>query len=163
MGCIRLNKDGSCREDVHIGYVGIIRGSDDEWISGFAKSVGHENTFLVKLCGMVEGLKYARKMNLCCVELHVDSLVVVKVITSRCNGSVRGRALVDKKIRLIELDWKVLVKHTYREVNQCTNALANIGCNMVNDCIYFDVCPSQIRHLFLADVGGITTPRMIQL
>ncbi|MCI21554.1 putative ribonuclease H protein, partial [Trifolium medium] len=40
-GWIRLNTDGSCREDGHIGCGGIIRGRDGEWIGGFAKFVGH--------------------------------------------------------------------------------------------------------------------------
>ncbi|MCI01199.1 non-LTR retroelement reverse transcriptase-like, partial [Trifolium medium] len=163
VGWIRLNTDGSCREDGHIGCGGIIRGSDGEWISGFAKFVGYGNTYLAELWGVVEGLSYARRLNLHRVELHVDSMTVVKAITSSGGGSFRGRSIVDKIWRLIDLDWEVLVHHTYRETNQCADALANMGCNMNDGRVYFDVCPSNISHSFLADALGTTTPRMISL
>jgi ribonuclease HI len=92
-----LNTDGSCREDGHIGCGGIIRGNDSEWIGGFAKFVGHGNAYLAKLWGVVEGLSYAIRLNLHCVELHVDSMAVVKAITSNGGGgSFRGRSFVDK-------------------------------------------------------------------
>jgi hypothetical protein len=41
--------------------------------------------------------------------------------------------------------------NAYRDSNKCVNVLANIE------------CPSQIRELLLADVLGITTPRLISV
>jgi hypothetical protein len=35
--------------------------------------------------------------------------------------------MVEKIRRLIDLDWEVVVKHSYYEANQCADALANIG------------------------------------
>jgi hypothetical protein len=43
------------------------------------------------------------------------------------------------------------------------DALANYGCNINVGSVFFDVCPSALSHLLLADVLGITTPRLIPL
>ncbi|MCH86160.1 putative ribonuclease H protein, partial [Trifolium medium] len=96
-----------------------------------------------------EGLKVARRLNYHFVELHVDSGCCESPHIS--NGSLRGRYLLEKIRRLVALDWKVVVHHSYREENQCTDALANHGCNMDVGSVFFGVCLSQ---LFLADVLG---------
>jgi hypothetical protein len=54
-----------------------------------------------------------------------DSQVLVKAIYF---SSLRGKTLVEKIKSLLELDWKVVVKYFYREVNQYADALANYGC-----------------------------------
>ncbi|MCI66076.1 hypothetical protein A2U01_0087334, partial [Trifolium medium] len=41
--------------------------------------------------------------------------VVVRAITCNGGGRMSGRSLVDKIRRLIDLDWEVVVKHSYRE------------------------------------------------
>jgi ribonuclease HI len=163
VGWVKLNTDGSCGADGCIGCGGIIRGSDGEWLEGFAKYVGHGTAYLAELWGVYEGLQVARRMNFHRVELHVDSMVVVQVLNSNGRGSLRGRALVEKIRRLLSLDWEIVVHHSYREANQCADALANYGCNINVGSVFFDVCPSALSHLLLADVLGITTPRLIPL
>ncbi|MCH96339.1 ribonuclease H protein [Trifolium medium] len=79
--------DGACREG------GLIKGSEGGWLDGFAKFVGHGNAYLAELWGVFEGLTHARRLNFTHVELNVDSLVVVKVITSNGCGSMIGRFL----------------------------------------------------------------------
>jgi len=60
---------------------------------------------------MVSGLEvspsifvYARRFQFRFIELHVDSLDVVKAITSHGHGSWRERLLVEKICRLLALD-----------------------------------------------------------
>jgi hypothetical protein len=50
---------------------------------------------------------------------------------------------------------------SYREANQCTDALTNYGCLMDSGIVFFDFCPSSVRHLLLADLLGISTPCLI--
>jgi ribonuclease HI len=59
MGWVRLNTDGSCRDNGHIGCGDIIRGSDGEWIGlgGYTKFVAQGNAYLTELWGVFEGLK----------------------------------------------------------------------------------------------------------
>ncbi|MCH95075.1 putative non-LTR retroelement reverse transcriptase, partial [Trifolium medium] len=121
------------RDNGHIGCGGIIRGSEGEWLGGFVKFI----------------------------KLHVDSMVVVRAITVSGGGSTCERFLVEKIRRLIDLDWEVVVKHSYREANQCRDALANIVSGMTDGCVFYDKCPIDISHIYPADVLGIATPRLV--
>jgi hypothetical protein len=53
------------------------------------------------------------------------------------------------------------VSHIYREANKCADALANIGCSLDYETLYYDVCPAQLSDLVAADSMGISTPRLI--
>jgi len=72
-----------------------------------------------------------------------------------------GWSLCQKIRRLLHLEWEVKVCHTYREANLCVDALAKLGCSFGSTLICYESCPSQISHLFLADVVGISIPRLI--
>ena len=48
-GWVKLNTDGSCRENGRAGCGGIIRGSDGEWLGGFSKSIGVCSAYMVEL------------------------------------------------------------------------------------------------------------------
>jgi hypothetical protein len=41
----------------------------------------------------------------------------------------------------------------YREANFCVDALASIGCGVGNTMIFYESCPTQIRHLFIVDAA----------
>ncbi|GAU43243.1 hypothetical protein TSUD_241340 [Trifolium subterraneum] len=60
-GWVKLNTDGSCRKDGRSGCGGVIRGSEGEWIGGFAKFVGRSNVYVAELWGVFEGLKFGAK------------------------------------------------------------------------------------------------------
>ncbi|GAU17445.1 hypothetical protein TSUD_233230 [Trifolium subterraneum] len=163
VGWVRLNTDGSCRDNDVIGWGGVLRGNDGEWLGGFSKFIGQGDSFAAELWGVFEGLKLARHFNFSAVELHIDSLVVVKAITNSDNGSLRGRSLITKIKRLIDLEWEVVVHHSYSEANQYADVLANLGCSMGNGYVFFEVCLSQFSHLLIADMLGISTPRLIDV
>jgi len=93
----------------------------------------------------------------------VDSLVVVNIITSGKESNASGRSLVQKIRKLLQMEWKVKVKHSYREANRCADALANIGCIMGNEMMFYELCPTQINHLLAADKAGVTFPRLIKM
>ncbi|MCH83152.1 ribonuclease H protein [Trifolium medium] len=67
------------------------RGSEGEWIGGFAKFVGHSIAFVAELWGVYEGLKFVRKLGLRAVKINVDSLSVVKVLEGNHGGSTLAR------------------------------------------------------------------------
>jgi hypothetical protein len=62
-GWVKLNTDGSCQEGGRIGCGGVIRGSDGEWLGGYAKFIGYGNAYLAELWGVLEGLKHVRRLN----------------------------------------------------------------------------------------------------
>jgi hypothetical protein len=53
-GFIKINTDGACRSDQLAGCGGVIRGSQGEWIRGFAKNVGRCNAFMAELWGVLK-------------------------------------------------------------------------------------------------------------
>jgi ribonuclease HI len=87
---------------------------------------------LLILNKLFEGLRYA---NFHLVEIHLDSIVLVQAITPRPNGggSLQGRFFAEKIRRLLDLEWEMVVHHSYREANQCANALANLDCSIVSN------------------------------
>ncbi|MCI30342.1 ribonuclease H [Trifolium medium] len=48
-GWVKLNMDGSCREDGMIGCGAIISGSLGEWIRGFLKKIGIRSAYMEEL------------------------------------------------------------------------------------------------------------------
>jgi len=42
-------------------------------------------------------------------------------------GSVYGWSLLQNIRRLLELDWKIKIRHSYRETNKCTDVLVNMA------------------------------------
>ncbi|GAU12737.1 hypothetical protein TSUD_122290 [Trifolium subterraneum] len=161
---IKLNTDGACKGRITGGCRGVIRNSSGVWIGGFAKHVGVCSAFKAELWGVLEGLRYAWYRGFRFVELDVDSVVaVVQAIKTGVTTSVNGNSLLRSICRLLEQEWEVKIAHSYREANSCADALANIGCSLHLNIVYFDECPDQVKHLISADSRGITSPRFIPL
>jgi hypothetical protein len=95
------------------------------------------------------------------VELNIDTEAVVQVIRARQVCNLPDNAIVKQIWRLLDMDWLVEIAHIYREANKCVDALANIGCSLDYDIMYFDSCPSQISEIYEKDRVGNTTPRLI--
>jgi ribonuclease HI len=155
---VRLNNDGAYKEHVVAGGCGgLLRGSQGEWLRGFAKCVGLCSAFLAELWGVYEGLRYAYRMGFRKVELHIDSVSVVCVLKKGNSRSIHGGPFLKQIWKLLELDWLVEISHTYREANECVDALANIRCSLDYKAVFFDECPSQIRDIFHFDLLGNTS------
>ncbi|GAU31911.1 hypothetical protein TSUD_270960 [Trifolium subterraneum] len=141
---VKLNTDGACKEHIIAGCGGIVRGSEGEWIGGFAKCVGMCNAFIAEMWGVLEGLRYVRRLGFRKVELNIDSAAVVQVIKTGRLQSSTGSALARQIWKLMAMDWEVEVNHIYREANKCADALANMGSNFDYDIKIFYSCPSQL-------------------
>ncbi|MCH96041.1 ethylene responsive transcription factor 1b [Trifolium medium] len=61
------------------------------------------------------------------------------------------------------MDWEVVVKHSYREVNQCADALASYGVALEDGFCFYETCPAHLSQLLVADVMGISVPRPSKL
>jgi len=112
-----LHPKETCKEGAVAGCGGVLRGSDGEWLGGFARSLGLCSAHVAELWGVLEGLRYARSLDFRRVELHVDSVAVVKILNSGGYGTSDGRSLVMKIRRMLDMDWEVVVNHIYREAN----------------------------------------------
>jgi hypothetical protein len=63
----------------------------------------------------------------------------------------------------LTLDWKVVIRHTYREANFVVDALANVTCDNGSEFIVYDSCLSIVRNCFQTDFLGVFTPRLVAL
>jgi hypothetical protein len=72
----------------------------------------------------------------------------VCVLNKGISRSNHGGAMLKQIWKLLEIDWLVEISHTYREVNKCTDVLANISCSLDYKAVFFDACPPQIRDIF---------------
>ena len=53
------------------------------------------------------------------------------------------------------------MKYSYREANQCADALANFGCSLTGEITFFESCLAQFSHVLAANVIGIYIPHLI--
>jgi ribonuclease HI len=97
------------------------------------------------------------------VEVEVDSSLVVNTLNSNKNGSIMGSSLVVKIRHLLQMDCEVVVCHSYRETNQCADALADLGCSLHTNICFYESCPTQFSHLIVADALGVSVPRFISV
>ncbi|CAJ2653650.1 unnamed protein product [Trifolium pratense] len=162
-GWIIINTDGAKKENHYSGCGGIVRGNSAEWCGGFAKGLGACSVEMAELWGAWEGLQYTWNLGFRRVELHLDSMVVVNMLVKKKGGHPEGWSLCKKILRILQFDWEVKIRHTYREANLCADALANIGCGLGDTVIFYESCPTQIRHLFALDAAGTTVSRLVSL
>jgi ribonuclease HI len=160
---VRLNTDGASKNNNQAGCGGIIRGNQGEWLGGFAKGVGDCSAFVAELWGVFEGLSLAKRMGFRKIELHIDSVAVVHVISARNTNNKSAWSLQLNIRKLLESDWEVQITYVYREANKCADALANEGCQLGREVVFYEDCPPYIKDLVQADVMGITTPRIISV
>ncbi|GAU34270.1 hypothetical protein TSUD_321160 [Trifolium subterraneum] len=160
---VRLNTDGAYKEHVVAGCGGLIRGSQGEWLGGFAKCVGLCSAFVAELWGVLERLRFVYRLGFRRVELHTDFVAVAQVLQKGSSLSTNGGALLKQIWQLLELDWVVVVSYTYREANKCADALANLGCTLDCKVEFYDACPAIVRDVYQYDLIGNTTPRLISM
>jgi hypothetical protein len=72
---------------------------------------------------------YIRHIGVTKVQVHIDSCVVVQTLNSTNGGSVIGWCLVQEIRRLLALEWKIKVCHSYQKANVCADAFANMRCD----------------------------------
>jgi hypothetical protein len=76
---------------------------------------------------------------------------------------IDGWSLCNQIRRLLQLEWEVLVCHTYREANICVDALAHIVCGLDFNVMFYELCPTQMSHLDLANMTGNSIPMLISM
>jgi len=121
-GYVKINSDGACKGGLRAGCGGLIIGEAGEWLCSFSKFLGKCSAYVAEMWGVLESLRLAWRYGFSKVEVHVDSKVVVKNLTSNGDVVAAGFWLVQKILQLLELDWEVKVCHTYCKANFCVDA-----------------------------------------
>jgi ribonuclease HI len=161
VGWVAVNTDGAKSMSHSSGCGGLVHGSMGEWLGGFAKGLGECSIEMAELWGAWEGLKLAWELGFKHVELRLDALHVVKMLTKEKPATTFGWNICNRIWATLERDWEVRICHTYREGNSCADSLAHIGCSLGTNVIFYESCPTQIRNLVSNDARGTTVPRTI--
>lgn len=94
------------------------------------------------------------------IELNVDCLVVANAVILNGRGNLMAQSLIAKIHHLLDLEWEVVVKYSYREANQCAGTLANQRCSLTSDVYFFESC-SAVWSLAYILCNEISIPHLI--
>ncbi|XP_057443884.1 uncharacterized protein LOC130736046 [Lotus japonicus] len=151
---IKLNSDGSYKEDVNImGGGGILRDNQGNWIAGFTSSQSEGSPFLAEALALRDGLRLAwghgiRKL-VC--ETDCQDLNEVLVDMSRVNRHDHAAVLKDIK-ELMERNWRITLAWTQRECNTAADWLARQGAlSLIPGVIELNYPPPELAIILLRD------------
>ncbi|MCH80116.1 RNA-directed DNA polymerase (Reverse transcriptase) [Trifolium medium] len=127
-GWICINTDGAAKERGKIaGSGGVMRDHNGIWLCGFSIFIGEATAFDAELWGIFDGLTIARRRGYQHVELQIDSQDVVSCLTN--NMERNGLCILVRRIRsIMQENWRVVIKHVYREANKIADGLASLAC-----------------------------------
>lgn len=121
------------------GCGGVFRDDNGVWLGGFSKFVGYCSVVVAELWGILEGLKMA-----------IDK-GFKKVI------------LVDKICLLITNLEKVILVHSFREINECALLLATNGKELQGGLVFYQVVHPFLVSAFAKDLSGSCSSRVVSL
>jgi hypothetical protein len=96
------------------------------------------------------------------LEVRIDSAVIAQILHDRKEGSIMGNMLIRKIYKLLEDFQEVRIINVFREANRCADMLANIGCKISDNIVYFVQPPSEVVQL-VDDYRGVSFPRTVSL
>lgn len=74
------------------------------------------------------------------------------------NSNLQGRVVVHNICRMLDFEWKVVVRHSYREVNRLTDALTIYNYHLNEMYCCFEACLEDFKYILVADGNGVATP-----
>ncbi|GAU30915.1 hypothetical protein TSUD_143630 [Trifolium subterraneum] len=69
---------------------------------------------------------------------------------------MNGMSFIWKTRKMLELDWKESIYHSYRETNACANNFANMRANGGLNMIYYELVPAQISSIYFANFSEVS-------
>jgi ribonuclease HI len=84
---------------------------------------------MAELWGAWVGLKLVWDLGHCRIDVRMDAQGLVKLLNKEVDARSVGWSICKRIWKLLELDWEVRIRHTYRESNLCAGLLAHEGCN----------------------------------
>ena len=125
----KLNVDGASKGNPGLaGGGGVLRNHRGDWIKGFAANFGMCSSVKAEMLALLQGLRLARNLGIARLEVHMDSKVVVDIMTGATNSNQLYYFTAKKCKELIyESGWIIKLNHHYRESNRVADWLASLG------------------------------------
>nr|POE77134.1 putative ribonuclease h protein [Quercus suber] len=151
----KLNSDGSSFGNPgHAGGGGIIRNSNGEWVSGYARAIGTTTSVAIELWALRDGLNLCISLNLQAMEIELDAKLVVDLISKEGSQPNSNDVIVADCGEGLKKIPRVRVLYCYRKANKCAHALAHRGALLSQDFVIFSFPPSDVSLIVSLDASG---------
>ncbi|CAI9095026.1 OLC1v1030878C1 [Oldenlandia corymbosa var. corymbosa] len=150
---IKVNSDGAVSGDTGLASAGgAIRDRYGRWRGGFLMNIGYCSITGAEMWGLYQGLKLAWDLGYREVEVEVDNLSVVQMLSegNRQPGSHIGLLRAIKE--LLSRSWVVKVNHSHRKCNMVADFLASLAATNPGGLTYLDSVSSEILPWFNHDI-----------
>ena len=91
-----MNSDGSVINNPDkAGGGGLFRDHEGNWVKGYARGIGHTNSFLAELWALRDGLNIAREMGVSNLIIELDALSIVLLMNNEAENIMMEPLLSD--------------------------------------------------------------------
>jgi ribonuclease HI len=93
-------------------------------MGGFSRTIRLTTSVQAELRALLDGLQLALELHITHLDIEMDSLVAVDLVSSKSVANVFLSSIVDDCRCMMERFDSVTLKHIYRESNACADLLA---------------------------------------
>jgi len=159
---VKINVDGSSLGNPgRIEAGDLIRASMGNFLVWFTVFAGVACNLLPELLAIAKGLKLAWDRGYRKIICHSDSKDALRLLSTNQVGFHKYRVLIFEIRELLSRDWTIRIKHTFREANFCADFMAKLATSYDNGLMIWDEPPQGLQQLLLADIVGISFPRIV--
>lgn len=161
-GWYTFNTDGSVWNNGNAAGGGVLRDEAGGWITGFAHNLGNCTIMEAELHAIWDAVSIARRLQINCLRVETDSNMAVQMICNGVNLEHSCASLINH-IRGVVFgrSWTCRIRHVYREANSVADWLANHAHSLTKGLHEIKNCPSDCSSRFLADLSGVSFPRLV--
>ena len=139
----------------------MIRDCYRAWVRGFSRSIGIASCVQSELKALLDGLLLAVELDITRLEIELDSLFVVELISSSKAANIFLSAIVCDCRSLLDRFEQFSIKHIFREANSCVDLLAKAGCVQLVDFILFTTPPVHVLEALDFDYSDASVIRFV--
>ena len=158
---MKLNSDGSTLKNPgKAGGGGLFRDHEGKWVKGYARGIGHTNSFMAELWALRDSLILAREMGLNNLIIELDALSIVMLMNNEAENIMMEPLLSNCRNLMKQIPNKCVI-HSYREANQCANALAKLEAQSFTHFVVFCNLPPVVETLLAFDKASKHCNRLV--
>ncbi|PKI55928.1 hypothetical protein CRG98_023660 [Punica granatum] len=160
IGWMKLNTDGASKGNPSGSGVGVCVGilMEDGYMASYRTIT---TSISAELWAVKTGLEMAWDLGFRRISLEVDLETVVRLLRSSNVQACSNGALLRDIRSLLQRDWLVVVEHTFREGNFCTDWLENYALICPIGVHRLSSCPPRLHFLLFGDDVGPPCPAFI--
>ena len=156
-----MNSDGSAINNPDkAGGGGLFRDHEGKWVKGYARGIGHTNSFLAELWALRDDLNVAKEMGVSNLIIELDVLSIVLLMNNEAENIMMEPLLSDCRSLLKQIPNK-RVLHIFREANQCVDALAKLREQTGSHFVVFCNPPPVVENLLAFDKANMVCNRLV--